>query len=176
MALVGLLQAGVVDVEAVGVLHHELPAPQQPGSRTRLVPELRLDLVDDERQVLVRRVQVLHEQREHLLVRRRQDEVVEAAVLDAEHGVAVVGPATRQLVGLTGQQRREVDLLEAGPVHLLPDDPLDVLVDDPAERQPGEPAGRGTPDVPRPHQQPVAGDIGVGGVLAQRAEEQRRHS
>ena len=175
VALVRALEAGVVDVEAVGVLHHELAAAQQPGPRPGLVAVLRLDLVDDERQVLVRRVQVLHEQREHLLVGRREQEVVAPAVLQPEQVVAVVGPAATGLVRLAGEQGGEVDLLEAGPVHLLADDPLDVAVDDPAERQPREPARRGPPDVPGPHQQPVARHLGVGGIVTQGAEEQRRH-
>ena len=90
MALVRRVQPGVVDVEAVRVLHHELPAPEQPGPWPGLVAELRLDLVDDQRQVLVRRVQVLHEQREHLLVGRREEEVVAATVLEPEQVVAVL--------------------------------------------------------------------------------------
>ena len=106
----------------------------------------------------------------------RQQHVGALAVLQAEHVVAVVGPAPGQLVRLAGQQRREVHLLEAGPVHLLADDPLDVAVHDPAERQPGEPARRGAADVAGANQQAVAGDLGVGRVLAQRTQEHRRHS
>ena len=62
-------------VERVGVLHRELAAAQEAGARTRLVAVLVLDLVDRQRQVLVRRVQVLHQEREHLLVRRREEVV-----------------------------------------------------------------------------------------------------
>ena len=107
---------------------------------------------------------------------RRQQQVGALAVLEPEDVVAVLGPAPRQLVRLAGQQGREVDLLEARPVHLLADDPLDVLVHDPAQRQPGEAARRGAADVSGAHQQPMAGHLGVGGVLAQRTQEQRRHS
>ena len=79
-----------------------------------------------QRQVLVAAVQVLDQQREHLLVRRREQHVGAPAVLEAEDVVAVLGPPPAQLVGLAGQQRREVHLLEAGGVHLLADDALDV--------------------------------------------------
>ncbi len=126
MLLVRTVEPLVVDVEAVGVLHHELAAAQQAGPRARLVAELRLDLVEVQRQVLVRAVQVLHEQGEHLLVRRREEEVVATSILQPEEVVAVLGPAVRRVVRFAGQERREVDLLEAGAIHLLADDPLDV--------------------------------------------------
>ncbi len=108
MGVVGHVEARVVDVEGVGVLHHELAAAQQPRARPGLVAELGLDLIEPQRQVLVGRVEVLDEKGEHLLVGRGQQEVVALAVLEPEDVVAVVGPAVGQLVGLLGQQRREV--------------------------------------------------------------------
>ena len=105
--LVALVEAGVVDVEGVGVLHDELAAAQQPGPGTRLVAVLRLDLVDRERQVLVGVVEVLHDEGEHLLVGRSEEVVVALAVLEAEEVGAVLRPAVGRLVGLTGQQRGE---------------------------------------------------------------------
>src|SRR3954447_10560477 len=61
MVVVGLLQARVVEVEGVGVLHHELAAAQQTRARTRLVAVLGLDLVERHRIVAVGRVLTLHE-------------------------------------------------------------------------------------------------------------------
>ncbi len=113
MGVVRRLQAGVVEVEAVRVLHHELAATQQTGAGTGLVAVLGLDLVDRQRQVLVRPADVLHEQREHLLVGRGEQEVGALAVLEAEQVVAVLGPAPGRLVGLAGEQGREVHFLEA---------------------------------------------------------------
>jgi formaldehyde-activating enzyme involved in methanogenesis len=170
------LQAGVVDVEGVRVLHHELAAAQDARAGTRLVAVLRLDLVDRQRQVLVRRVLALHEQREHLLVRGAEQEVVAAAVLEPEQAGAVLRPSVGGLVGLAGQQRREVDLLEARGVHLSADDALDVAVDRVAEGQPREDAGRDATNVARADQEPVARHLGVGRVLTQGAQEQRRHA
>gem|GEM_PF-5105152 len=66
--LIGALQPFVVEVEGVGVLHVELPAPQDPGARPRLVAELLLDLVEDDRVVLVRGVLALDEQGEQFFV------------------------------------------------------------------------------------------------------------
>ena len=175
VALVRHSEPVIVEIEAVGVLHHELATAQQSGSGTCFVAVLRLDLVDDEGQVLVRRVQILDEQREHLLVRRSEEEVVAAAVLEPEDPVAVLDPPTRCLVGRLGQERREVDLLEPRRVHLGADDVLDVAVHQPPERQPREPPWRGSTDVAGARQQLVAGDLGIGRVLTQRPQEQGRH-
>ena len=73
--LVAGVQAGVVEVEGVGVLHDELAAAQQARAGTCLVAVLVLDLVDVQRQVLVRGVQVLDQQGEHFLVRGGQQVV-----------------------------------------------------------------------------------------------------
>ena len=172
---VARVQPGVVDVEGVAVLHRELAAAEQAGAGPRLVPVLGLDLVQRDRQVLVGAVEVLHQEREHLLVGGAEQEVVPAAVLEAEEVGAVLGPAAGGLVGLARQQGREGDLLRAHRVHLLADDALDVAEDPVAQRQPGEPARRGPADVPAAGQEAVAGDLGVGRVVAQGPQEQGRH-
>ena len=51
--LIGGVQAGVVGVEGVGVLHVELAHPYQPGAGTGFVAELGLNLVQQLRQVAV---------------------------------------------------------------------------------------------------------------------------
>jgi hypothetical protein len=68
-----------------------------------------------------------------------------------------------------------MDLLKAGPVHLLPHDPLDVADNHPAEGQPREDARSGSPHITRPNEEPVAGDIGVGWIVPQGAQEQGGH-
>ena len=108
-----------------------------PGARTRLVAVLVLDLVDRQRQVLVRRVQVLHHEGEHLLVGGAEQVVGALAVLEPEDAVAVLGPAAGGLVGLAGQQRGEQQLLGADRVHLVADDVLDPAQHPQAQRQPG---------------------------------------
>ena len=174
--LVGLLEPGVVDVEGVGVLHDELAAAQQPGAGTRLVAVLGLDLVDRERQVLVGRVEVLHHEGEHLLVRGTEQVVGALAVLEPEDVGAVVRPASARLVGLLGQQRRERQLLGADLVHLVADDVLDPAEDAEPQRQPRVDAGCGTADVAGADEQLVARHLGVVGVVAQGAHEQGRHA
>ena len=172
--LVAVLEARVVDVEGVGVLHDELAARRARADAPRR-GTLGLDLVDRERQVLVRRVQVLHHEREHLLVGGPEQVVVALAVLEPEDAVAVLRPAAGRLVGLPGQQRGERELLGADGVHLLADDPLDLAQRAQSERQPGVDAGCGAPDVARADEEPVARDLGVRGVLTQGPHEQLRH-
>ena len=176
MGVVAGLQPGVVHVEAVGVLHDELAAAQQAGAGARLVAVFGLDLVQRERQVLVGGVQVLDREREHLLVRRPEQHVGALAVGQPEQVVAVVGPATGRLVRFARQQRREEQFLGAHGVHLLAHDRLDLAQHPQPERQPGVHPRRGPPDVTRPHQQPVARQLGVGRVLAQGPQEQSGHA
>ena len=92
--------------------------------------------------------------------------------LQAEDAVAVLLPAAGRLVRLARQQRREMHLLRAERRHLLADDVLDLAPHLQPQRQPGEDPGRLTADVPGAHEQPVAGDLGVGRVLTQGADEQ----
>ena len=128
-----------------------------------------------QRKVLVGAVLPFHRQGEQLFVRRAEQVVVAAAILEPENAVAVFGPAVRRLVGRARQQRGEQDLLSANGVHLFAHDALDLAQHPQAERQPAVEARRDRADVAGADQQLVAGDLGVGGVVAQRAQEQLRH-
>ena len=174
--LVALVEPGLVEVEGVRVLHDELAPAQHAGARPRLVAVLRLDLVERQRQVLVRAVHVLDREGEHLLVGRPEQVVVALAVDEPEDVDAVLAPATGRLVGLTRQQRGEEQLLRPDGVHLLADDRLDPAQHLEAERQPGVDARADPPDVAGPHEQLVARDLGVRRVLAKGSQEQGRHA
>src|SRR5690606_9629247 len=80
--------------------------------------------------------------------------------------------AAGRLVGFARQQRREQHLLGARGGHLFADDALDVGAHPQSERQPGEDPRRVAPDVTGPHEQLVAGRLGVGGVFLQGADEE----
>ena len=169
---VRLVQALIVNVEGVGVLHDELAAAQQTRAGARLIAVLGLNLVQVDRQVLVGGVQVLHQQGEHFLVGGRQQHVCTLTVLEAEEVIAVLVPAVSCLVGLAGQQCGEVNFLRANSVHLFTDDVLDLAQYLQAQRQPGVHAGGCAADVTGADQQLVAGDLGIYGVLAQSAHEE----
>ena len=169
---VRLVQALIVNVEGVGVLHDELAATQQTRAGARLIAVLGLNLVQVNRQVLVGGVQVLDQQGEHFLVGGCQQHVCTLAVLEAEEVIAVLVPAVGCFVGLAGQQCGEVNFLRTNGVHLFADDVLDLAQYLQAQGQPGVHAGGCAADVTGADQQLVAGDLSVYGVLAQSAHEE----
>ncbi len=52
-AVIGVLGAGEVEVEGIGVLHQELAPAHQPEARPHFVAEFPLDVIEVERQILV---------------------------------------------------------------------------------------------------------------------------
>ena len=154
----------VVTVERVGVLHHELAHAEQRSARTRLVAHLRLDVVEDLRQLLVR-LQLARVERDRLLVRQREDERAAVAVLDLPELGNVVAPG--RLPELRRRHDRHEHLLPADRVHLLADDLDDLLVDPPTEREERPEAGAHLSDEPAAHEQLVARGLRVGGSVAQ---------
>ena len=163
------VEAGLVAVERVGVLHDELPHPQEPTPRARLVATLRLEVVERLRQVAVG-AELREVERHRLLVRHREDEVAAAAVLQPEQ---LGDPdAAGLLPQLGGREHRHQHLLAADRVHLLPDHLHDLLVRLPAGRQEAPQPGAHLADHSGPDEQLVRDRVGVGGVVAQGREEQ----
>src|SRR5207244_5825304 len=78
-----LVEPGLVAVERVAVLHDELADSEEAAARTRLVAVLRLKVVPDLRELLVR-LDLARVEGERLLVRQRQDVVAARAVLEPE--------------------------------------------------------------------------------------------
>ena len=167
MLVVAALQAFVVDVEAVRVLHHKLAGTHQPSAWTGFVAVLGLDLINVQRQVFVAAVQVFDQQGEHLFVRRREQKVVAAAIFETKQIVAVFGPAIADFERLAGEHRWEMHFLEARSVHFFANDALNVAIHDPAQRQPGVSAWCGTADIATADQEAMARHLGVHWVLAQ---------
>ena len=174
LGLVGGIQALVVNVEGVGILHDELAAADQTGARAGLVTVLRLNLVQRGGQVLVRGVHVLHQQGEHFLVRGGQQVVAALTVVELEQRRAVLFPAVRGLVGLGRDQAREVHLLRAHRIHLLAHDLLDLAQRAQAEGQPRVDAGGTAANIAGTHQKLVRIDLSVGRVFTQGSQEESR--
>ncbi len=173
---VGLDDSLFVEGEGIGVLHDEFAAADEARARTELVAVLGLDLIQGHRQVLVRGVQVLDQQGEHLLMGRRQQVVGVVTVLETEDVVAVFLPTVGGLIRLTRKQAGEMDLLGADRSQFLADDRLDLVQNIQAQRQPGPDARSGLAQIAGALQQLVRHDVGIGGVLAQRAQEHGRHT
>ncbi len=148
-------------VEGVGVLHDELLRAHEAEARTRLVAELRLDLVHDHRQLAVGADDGLDDVGHLLLGRRAEREVMLRAVLELEHVGAHSLPAPGGLPQLGWLEDRHEQLLSAGAVHLLAHDRLDLAQGAHAERQEREQSGCRLLDERRPHEQLVRVDFGV---------------
>ena len=166
------VEAGLVAVAAVGVLHDELADADEPAAGARLVAPLRLEVVDHHRQLAIRLDDVGQQQADDLLVGHRQDHVAAVAVLEpGQLGPdRVVAAARPPDVGRVDD--RHLHLLAADPVHLLADDLLDALVDPEPERQQRVDPGAELADVAGPDEQPVRRHLGVGRVVAQGREEE----
>ena len=160
-----------IDVERVRILHQELSPAQQAEAWPQLVAVLPVDLIEVQRQVAVRAVLLGDEARDQLLGRRREAVAGLLAVEETEHQRAVRLVAAAALPELERLRDRQQDLLGAGRVHLLPDDLLGLPQYPVAEREPRVDPGAGPADEAGPDEQAVAFDLGVGGVVAQGAQE-----
>ena len=169
---VARVEAGLVAVAAVGVLHDELADADEPAAGARLVAPLGLEVIDLHRQLAVRLDDVGEQQADDLLVGHRQDHVAAVAVLEpAQLGPdRVVAAARPPDVGRVDD--RHLDLLAADPVLLLADDLLDPVVDALAERQQRVDPGAELADVAGAQQQAMRRHLGIGRVVAKRGEEE----
>ena len=161
----------LVAIERVRVLHDELAHPDQPAARPRLVALLRLEVVEDLRQVAIG-AELPRVERDRLLVRHREHELAPTAVGDLEQ---LGNPVPAGLLPELGRrQDGHGHLLAADRVHLLADDLHDLLVDAPARREVRPEARHDLADQARADEELVGDRLGVRGVLAQGREEERR--
>ena len=137
--LVAGVQGLHVRVERVGVLHQELLDPQQAEAGPDLVPELRVDLVEGQGQLLVG----LHGRPRvgghDFLGGGRQAVGRLLAVRAREHRPAgdVVVPAAALLPQALLLEDRELDFERTGATELIPDDRLDLSQGLPEQRAVG---------------------------------------
>ena len=170
--LVAHVEAGLVAIAAVRVLHHELADADEAASGARLVAELRLEVVELDRQLAVALDEVAEQDGDDLLVGHREHHVALAAVLEADELRPDLEPAPALLPDLRRMDDGHLHLLAADRVHLLADDLLDPVADPLAERQQRVEAGPERPDVAGAQQQPVRRHLGLAGIVAQGREEE----
>ena len=173
-AQVAVIGAGVrrdlfVTGEAVGQTVKKLADSEQPCARPRLVPILRLEVVEHLREIAVR-ADLTRVERDRLLVRHREHEALVVPVGELED-LRVLVTAGR-LPELGRRQHRHQHLLGADGVHLLADDLDDLLVDAPAERQERPHAGAHLADVGAADEQLVTDRFRIGRILPERREEE----
>ena len=164
---VALLQRGLVDVEGVGVLHHELTRPHDAEARSDLVAELGLDLIEVHRELAVALELAACDVGDHFLVRGSETERPVVAVREAQQLGPELVPAPRFLPELRRLHHRHYELDRARAIHLLADDGFDLAQHAQPHRQPGIQARRQTPDESRPQHELVAHDLGIRRHVAQ---------
>src|SRR3990172_12453430 len=126
MPIEGDVEPGEAGVEAVGVLHRDLAPPKPPRLRRGLIPQFRLNLEPDLRELPVATELVPGDGGEHFLVGHAQTVVALAAILEPEHLVADLLPASAFLPEVARVEDRQVELLSADAHHLLADDGFDL--------------------------------------------------
>ena len=113
---VAALEGLLVAVEAVGVLHDELPRPQDTGPGPGLVALLDLEVVEDQRQVAVGADDLGDVEGDRLLVGHRQHQLGALAVGELEQLLDPEPAGAAPQVG--GLEHRHQHLLAADRVHL----------------------------------------------------------
>ena len=171
-AVIGMLGALEIEVERIGVLHQKFAPAHQAEARPHLVAELPLDVVEVERQILVRAHVAAEDRRDHFLVGRAVEHVALVAVLDAQHLLAIglvaaaFAPEIRRLDG------RHQKLDGAGAVLLLAHDLADLLEHPQTQRQEGINPGRLLADHAGAQHQPMGGDLRLLRGLTQIGQEE----
>ncbi len=172
LRLVAGVEARLVAIAAVGILHHEFANADEPAARARLVPPLGLEVIDHHRQLTPGLDDVGQQQPDDLLVGHRQDHLAPVAILEPGQLGADRVVASAGLPDVGRMDDRHLHLLAADPVHLLADDLLDALVDTEAERQQRVDPRSELADIARPQQQAMRRHLRIGGVVAQAREEE----
>ncbi len=169
------VEAGLVGVEAVGVLHGELAGADHPGTRARVVTPLDLDLEDQLGQLAVGADLARGEARHHLLVGHGEHHLPVAPVPQpGQLGADLLVPPTL-LPQLGRVHDRERDLHAADGGELLAQYLLYVHHRPPAEGQVGEHTLAELAHVAGAEQELVTRRLDPGGRLPQRLTEQPRH-
>ena len=172
--LVTFAHALRVRVKGVGVLHNELARAHHSEARADFVAELRLYLVEIERQLPVGFCAGADDVGYHLLVGGAEAELAAVAVGKAQQLLAVDLPAPGflpQVGGLNGGQK---NFGGSGGVHFLADNRRNFGRDAPAQRQPGIDSSGELADKSRAEHQPVADDFRLGGRFTVSVNEKAR--
>ena len=166
----------VGDVEGVRILHHELARTHHAETRTDLVAELGLDLVEVDRQLLVAGELLAREVGHRFFGRGAVAEVLLLAVGDLQQLAAELLPAARLFPQLARLDGRHDHFDRAGAVHFLADDGFHLAQHAQAQRRPGVQAGGQLADHAGAQHQLVADQFGVGRGFLGGAEMELRQA
>ena len=122
---VALIQSLRSQIETIGVLHRELPGSQKTRLGSGFIPELRLDLIPDLRQLPIGAKFVAGNGSEYFLMSHAQAQLAVRPIPETKQILTHELPASRFLPKFCGMQSRQVKLLGPDPIHLFPDDRFD---------------------------------------------------
>ncbi len=172
LRLVTGVEACLVQVAAVGILHDEFTDAEKAAAGAGLVAPFRLEVVEHHGQLAIRPDDVGEEQPHDFLMGHCQDHLPAGPVLEPRQlRPDRVVPATG-LPDVGRMDNRHLDFLAADPIHLLADHLFDPLADPEAERQQRIDAGSELTDVAGPDKQPMRRHVRVGRIVAERGEEE----
>ncbi len=165
------VRVGIVHMEGVAVLHDELAAAHQAEARANLVAELRLNLEDVHRKLLVALHDLADDVGDHLFVGRPEAEVRALAILESQQLAAVELPAPALLPKLGWLHRGHQQLLTTVARQLFTDDLLELPDAAQRQRQVVVDTGGHLLNHAAAHHQLLADDVGVARRLAVGLEE-----
>ena len=125
-SIIGNVESALIDIEAISVLHVELAHTNQTAAWSRLIAELRLNLVDDEREVAVAVDVRLDHVGQKLFVRGREHKRALSAIVQPEEFAAHCLASTGLVPEFERLQRGHHYFLSTGSVHLLADNLLNL--------------------------------------------------
>ena len=147
-----------------------------PESRANLVAELRLDLIEVDRELLVASHLAPCDVRDHLLMSRADAEFALVAILQSQQFRTEVAPAPGLLPQLRRLDGGHQDLLGTRRVHLLTHDGFDLSQYADAEWQPRVESGREQANQTGPEHQSMTDDFGLRRRFPHRREKRLRAS
>ena len=153
--LVGAVEARLITVGAVGILHRELAHANKSAARSWLVAPLGLEVIHLLWELAPRVDQLAQQVSDDLLVRHRQHHVTATAIVEAAHLWADLVVAPRLAPEVGGMHDRHQHLLRADRIHLFADHLGDAHVDAHAKREEGVDSGTERSNVPSTKQEPM---------------------
>ena len=165
------LQRGLVGVERVGIFHDEFTGAHDAEAGPNFVPELGLNLVEVEGQLLVALYLPAPQRRDDFFVGWSEAEITVVTILKSCQLRPVLLPATRFLPQLGGLDHRHGNLQGAGPIHFFPDHLFHFPEHAQAQWHPvinprGDPANQS-----RAQHELVTDDLGVRGCFFQGGQQ-----
>ena len=169
--LVFALQALLIGMEGVGILHNEFAPAHQAEAGPDLIAKLGLNLIEVHRQLFIGAQLAANKVTDHFFVRWPQAGLMVMTVAEAEQFRAVFLHAPRSLPQFARLHHRHQKLMAACVIHLFAHDGFNTAQHAQPNRQEVVDAGGDTADIPGPEQQSMGNHFGIGRIVTQGRNE-----